>query len=84
MKLTPVQLYTVNFHGDPNHYPADVVVWARSPEEAAAKFVQGDITPSYRMIHVMGTGLDFTYRIDCDPDQKLMYPPYAPSATETP
>jgi hypothetical protein len=67
MKLTPVQLYTANHHGT-DALNEDASVWAAHPEEAAAKFLAGDITAYDRMVHVMRTGLDFTYRIDPDPD----------------
>jgi len=67
MKLTPVQLYTVNYAGFDNALDEDVSVWATSSEEAALQLVAAHPKEGARLVITMHPGGDQTFRIDPDP-----------------
>ncbi len=67
MKLTPVKLYTVNYHGD-GALDASESVWAATAESAARMFAFAHPWNDARFVMVMHPDGDQTYRIDPDPD----------------
>ncbi len=66
MKLTLVQLYTVNYHGV-TALPEDAAIWATSSEDAARLLVAAHPKEGARLVITMHPNGDRIFRIDPEP-----------------
>ncbi len=67
MKLTRVNLYTVNYHGFAA-LDESVVVWSESAWDAARSFVATFPRDGAKVVHVMHPEGDENFRIDPEPE----------------